>query len=109
MLHGGFLVVQGMGPVMVIRWNPRFANTLNESELTIAIYDGPPQLPGFDPLFNKPRVISQTRFDYTLIKPETKGYIEQGKDKSSFSVEELAEHLVATYLDTAEDFRRRAP
>jgi hypothetical protein len=106
LFHGGFLVIQGMGPVLVTRWDPRFSNTLNESELTTTIYDGPPQLPGFDSFFNKPRVLNQARFDYTLIKPETQGYVDRAHNKSSFSVNELAEHLVATYLDAAEGLRR---
>ena len=85
-----------MGPAAVIYWNSQFANSLDESKLSTTIYDGPPGLPGFMPTFEKPRVLSQTKFEFTLIKPETQGYVELGGDEHPFSVEELADHALAS-------------
>lgn len=102
--HNGFLVVHGLGPVLVISWNSRFSNSLNESSLQAPIYNGSPELPGFTPVFDKPSILSQNNFEYTLIEPEREGYIKQDKEEVSYTIEQMVDYLLSAYFSASEDF-----
>lgn len=102
--QGGYLVIQGLGPFMTIAWIGQYANSLSESALVVRMYDGEPQLPGFVPPFEEARLLQGRKFEFSLVAPESVGYIEKGTNKPSFSVDELADHLLDSYLTASENF-----
>jgi hypothetical protein len=106
-LQNGFWLITGARELCVVfRWVTQYGNCLDGSVLRVQLYDGPPRLPGLMPTFEEPRRLKETEFDYDLIGPDRHGYVQQGGDRRSFSAEELADHILRTYMDAAEKHGR---
>ena len=87
---------------MIVRWSTQYGNSLDGSVLRVQLYDGVPRLPCLAPAFDEPQRLKQTEFDYELVGLDRHGYIERGGDPRCFSAQELADHILRTYMDAAE-------
>jgi hypothetical protein len=104
--HFEWRMVGGLGPWMTILWRAQYANTLQDSYLRVELLDGPPRLPNLI-VFDDPRVLKSTLFDYVLFQSGTSGYIERGDAKREFEPSALADHLLKIYLRAAQDHKPR--
>ncbi len=102
----GYQLVGGLGPVMAISWSAHYSNSLDSTSLDVDLLDGVPRLPGLLVL-EDPRRLKSLKFDYDLLGIDRHGYVERKGEKRSFSVYELAEHLLRIYFDAADEFKPR--
>ena len=100
--YSDYWLVSGLRLFLLLDWDRRFANTLNESALNVRIFDGVPRgIPGVLS-FDKPAQLVGLKFDYVLLRPDDHGYIERGHEDRSLSPNELADHVLRIYMDAAE-------
>lgn len=101
-------VVGGLaGLCLAINWWCYFRNSLDDSRLRVEVYDGPPRLPGLQSGFDKPGRLRVIDFDYDLLGTDRHGYIARAVEKVEYTPEQLAEHLLHLYIDTAEKHSRQ--
>ena len=95
------MLLTAIYPNLLVEWNYRISNSLDESSLTATYYSGFPGFPGYNPPFDKARKVHELKLDYRLLRPKVPGYLLRGSDRN-FSPEELAEFIVKSYVDIAD-------
>jgi len=100
---GGMLWTRGVS--LAISWNPRYANSLDGSELAAKFWKGRPAMPNEFPPIETPTSISDEPYEFDLGE-RTPGW-RRKKGDPILSAEELAEALMERLLDLSERYRRK--
>jgi hypothetical protein len=95
------IFVYGLGSWMVIAWRRRFANTLDESGLTVEFWNGPPPSANAYSSYDEKRHRSKSfEFDYHLLSLGSSGYVEKHGAQRQFEPPAMVEHLLKMYLNS---------
>ena len=97
-----YWLISGTEFCIVIRWRPRYRNSLDEALLTAELYRGVPRLPGLVPDIEEPTRLLRKIFEYRLLRDHLHGYVPIGDEGRAFSPDELADSLLRVYLDTVD-------
>ncbi|CAN7328808.1 hypothetical protein LJR231_001799 [Phyllobacterium sp. LjRoot231] len=104
----GFYYLRGLGGLfMTLYWRNQYSNDLDGSELRIEMWDGVPDLPGLMG-YEKGRRFSSEKYNFTLLGPNRSGYVDRSNEKREFSVEQLADKLLRSYMDAAVERSKKA-
>jgi hypothetical protein len=95
-VSGGFLMVVGNGVVMLLRYQARYANSLDEACLAVAFYDGVPRLPGLL-VWDDPQMLKNWKFQFALTGPGRSGWVGPGSEEHA--PEAMAEFLLKEFMD----------
>jgi hypothetical protein len=101
-----YWLISGLRVCVVVSWYVRYNNSLDESVLRADTYTGVPRLPSLIPSMEEPQRLARAEFNYELIGPARYAFVERTGKKRAFSPEELADHLLRTYMDAAERHER---
>jgi hypothetical protein len=94
--YDGTTMVVGGGVVLTVRYECRFANSLDGAALTARFYDGVPRLPGLM-VSEDPRTLESWQFTFQLVGPDRTAWV--GSDGKEHSQEALAEFLLKHFLE----------
>lgn len=98
----GYHVLIGLRPCSgIAEFRHRFTNTLDESVFEFSVYKGFPELPGFYGSIEKARKLITLRFNYRLVSQDHHAWVATDASRI-FNGEQLADHLLRTYMDVAE-------
>lgn len=96
-------ILTGLNPCNAIcGFRPLFTNSLEEAYLSIDVYKGFPELPGFHPSWNKARKLKSLRYAYRLMRPDYHAWVGVDEKGREFTPQQLAEHGLRAYMDVAE-------
>jgi hypothetical protein len=104
--RNNYWLLYGLGPWVLFNWTNRYSNVLDKAFLEAQYFYNQPQVPGLM-TWEEPRKMKLFRYPFGLLRPGVSGFLDNGGDKREYSVEELAEQLLKTYLDEVENFKRR--
>jgi hypothetical protein len=101
--YGSWLLF-GLGPFLLFNWTNRFANVLENAFFEAQFYRNQPALPGLM-TWEKPEKMKLLKYRFELLRPSVSGFMDQAGRE--FNETQLAEHILTTYMDEAEKFKRR--
>lgn len=104
--HAHTWLLRGLDVAMTVEWRRNAANSLAGARVMARTFDGVPSLPGIM-VFDQPNRLQIWQFEYSLLSPGRQGYVSTAEKHRSFTDDELADHLLKQYLDTAEKQKRR--
>lgn len=97
-----YCILTGLIPCSAIcEFTPIYANRLEKIYLNIEIHKGIPRLPGFFTL-GESRKLRTLRYAYRLVQHDRQAWVAVDEKGREFTAEQLAEHAVGIYIDTAE-------
>jgi hypothetical protein len=99
-------LLYGLGPWVVFNWTNQFGNVLEKAFLEAQYFYNQPRVPGLM-TWDEPRKMKCFRYAFGLLRPGVSGYSDSENMQREFNIEELAEHLLKTYLDEVDTFKRR--
>ena len=79
----------------------RSANTLNESKLTVSLWDRHPPFPGVIH-FENPHQLSSRTFRFDLSRSESGAWFENHRDEREYTSEALADELLKWLMERGE-------
>jgi hypothetical protein len=103
----GLWTITGLKPFMTFNWEYYYANTLDGASLAYAIHSGPISLPGAIPPLHEGRRVRTGKFTFELFEDGSTGYVEHGKNGRAFSVSQMADHMLSSYIEVAETLSAR--
>jgi hypothetical protein len=96
-------VLSGLSPCnATCYFRPHYTNVLEDVFLTIDVYKGFPELPGFYGRVNKARKLKTARYSYQLVRPDHHAWVAIDDKARQFTPSQLADHVLRTYMDIAE-------
>jgi len=81
-------------------FRPFYTNVLKDVYLNVDVSNGFPHLPGFMPPWEEPIKLKSLRYSYRLVRPDYHAWV--GIKGREFTPQQLAEHVLRAYMDTAE-------
>ncbi len=97
-----YRILTGLSPCSAIcEFAPIYSNRLENIYLKIEIHKGVPRLPGFITLGDS-RKLKTLRYAYRLVQHDRQAWVAVDEKGREFTAEQLAEHAVGIYIDTAE-------
>jgi len=92
-----------LGPqnAMGLYWRCSYSNTLDDSELEVALYTGHPPMWGVQ-TFEQPTKRASFKADFDLLEPDHPGWTQRSGEKRRFRTAELAEYLVKWFMDDSD-------
>ena len=96
------MFVSGQGKhTLATNWQTRFANSLEESILTIEVWVGPPPWSGiYNPFSDRrSRPVTKSCFRFELQKSGQPAWVQDGTDRASYDPSALADYALTLYLD----------
>jgi hypothetical protein len=94
--YDGTTMVVGRGVVLTVRYECRYANSLDGAALLARFYDGVPRLPGLM-VWDDPRTLESWEFTFQLVGPGRNAWV--GPDGKEHPQEALAEFLLKHFLE----------
>ncbi|GGD31504.1 hypothetical protein [Aureimonas glaciei] len=95
-------VFYGLGTVLVIGWEPKYLNEIEDCPVRLEYYSHMPALPGFMPPHSTPRSLRVNYFQYEMLGPDRYGYVDKSNRTKSYSPTDLSSLVLKTYIDIAE-------
>lgn len=95
---GRHIVVLGFKLGLSIIWRPKYANTLDDAELNVAIWDGHPPFPGIM-RFDEPRQLNSTSFSFDILITEEHVWLESSSARRQYSSKGLAAYILKRLMD----------
>jgi hypothetical protein len=92
-------MVVGRGVVLTVRYECRYANSLDGAKLEAKFYDGVPPLGGYG--FTQPRTLKSWAFTFQLVGPDRSAWV--GREGREHAQEDLAEFLLRQFLKLQHD------
>lgn len=87
---------------LICSWNPRYSNSIEDIDLVATFYKGFPELPGFQPSYNKAVKLRILTFKYALVRMDHRVYVSKNVPTKEFTPEKLAEHMLSQLMDIVE-------
>src|SRR5258708_31814459 len=103
--HGSWLWY-GLGPYLVFNWTNRYATVLENAFLEAQFYRNQPPLPGLM-TWDEPEKMKLLKYRFELLRPGIRGFVAQGSSRPEFNENVLAEHILKSYIDEADQFKAR--
>jgi hypothetical protein len=94
--YGDITMVVGSGVVLTVRYECKYANSLDEAALTARFYDGVPRLPGLM-VWDEPRTLESWKFTFQLVGPGRSAWV--GPSGKEHPQEGLAEFLLKHFME----------
>ncbi|UYO52365.1 hypothetical protein [Rhodopseudomonas palustris] len=98
-----FRILTGLSPCnTVCSFLPFYANVIKDIHLSVDVYKGFPELPGFIPPWEKPKKLKSLRYHYNLVRPDYHAWVGIDEKGREFAPQQLADHVLRTYMDITE-------
>ena len=98
-----FRILTGLSPCNAIcGFRPYYSNSLQDAYLLVDVFKGFPRLPGFYGSIEEPRKLKSLRYSYKLLRPDYHAWVGIDEKGREFTPQELADHVLRTYMDIAE-------
>jgi hypothetical protein len=98
-----FRILTGLSPCNAIcGFRPYCSNSLQDAYLLVDVFKGFPRLPGFYGSIEEPRKLKSLRYSYQLVRPDYHAWVGIDEKGREFTLQQLADHVLRTYMDTAE-------
>jgi hypothetical protein len=88
---------------ITVRWTCLHRNTLKDSELEVALWDGRPNRSAGTVRLREPRKLSSLKFRFDLIGPDEVAWVSEASVATAYSTTSLASFVLRTYLDRVGD------
>jgi hypothetical protein len=87
---------------MLVSFQPYYSNVLKGEYLTIGIYKGFPNIPGFRGSVNEATTVKSIKLSYQLVGPGRHAYVTTDAKKLEYTPAQVADLALKTYMDLAE-------
>lgn len=98
------IVLLGPHTGLSVNWRSRYYDSLKDSKLEVALWEGHPPFPGIIHIEEPMRRNSLT-FQFDLLRPETAGWKSVHQSERVFDSKALAEFIIKFYMDDADPKR----
>ena len=102
----GSWLLHGLGPYLLFNWANRYTNVLKEPFLEAQFFRNQPALLGLM-TWDTPEKMKLLRYRFELLRPGISGFVAEGSSRREFNENQLAEHILKSYMDVADNFKRR--
>lgn len=99
------IVIYGLGLFLNVEYFIRFTNSLEDSCLSIEIWDGHPPFPGIGH-FQKPRIRSKITFNFDLLESGSKGWSSTTLNHRCLATNDLSSFILNYYFENGAPKRK---